>query len=137
MGLTNLELQENFITRIARNTFAACKELSELNLARNSIVYDGQAAADGSRRNRFLASQNFEAMTKLNLSHNVISVLDENLQTTFLNLVSLDISHNSFNTFFYEDFTFIKVGHLPGRLFSHETSQCCTVLLGEGFSLAI
>jgi Leucine-rich repeat (LRR) protein len=107
-GLRYLELQENNITRISNRALASCTELTELNLAQNSIVYDGQLRADGTPRNGFLSSQPFEALVKLNLSYNIISELDESLQNLFLNLVSLDLSHNNFHTFIFEHFKFVK-----------------------------
>jgi Leucine-rich repeat (LRR) protein len=124
VGLRSLELQENLLTRIGRNTLAACKQLTELNLSSNSIIYDGQVGADGRRQNRFLAAQAFEALEKLDLSYNSISVLDESLKLTFLNLARLDLSHNSFTNFVSDDFKFVKVEQLlPSSPDSFQYSQ--------------
>jgi len=112
VNLKNLELHENLLTRIAQNALAACRQLTVLNLARNSLVFDGQVGSDGRILNRFLASQPFEALERLNLSYNAVSELDESLQFNFLNLVSLDLSHNSFTSFILEHFSFIKVRSL-------------------------
>lgn len=112
VSLKNLELHENLLTRIASNALASCSKLTTLNLAKNSLVYDGQAGPDGRTLNRFLASQPFEAMEKLNLSHNAISEIDESLQFNFLNLMSLDLSYNSFTGFFLDHFSFIKVAKM-------------------------
>ncbi len=105
-GLETLYLQQNQIRKIQRTALATNGKLRHLDLAFNNI-----SVSKGSN-NGFLSGQVFGSLETLNLTHNNISYLEESLIINFLNLRTLNLSHNAFVAVDPLDLAFSKNGKL-------------------------